>query len=332
MLPPQHNPCASDKSSVTVSKHVTPHADIDVTPKTFHAYLRGLRARNTADKYASCAAAFLRLMDANGYRTFSEIPSGLLSEYASLLSREGATPSTVRVNVYGVKKYLEWVQGKGVAVPTQTKTQLPKRNLQMRSVLPVERISEYFRLADTELEEPVRTAVMMLPCCGLRASEIVSLRLGHIHRANIKLSKLKRGKPTFKETLYLKTIGKGGRERHVPLMDEGVEILLGYLAGWRSRQKGPWLFPRKHGKKHISDRFLRDAVSIVRTRMGIDLTPHTLRRTYITMLWRKGVDLKTLATIAGHANVQTTVDHYIAMEPADAIRAMHNAGSSLTEG
>jgi integrase len=62
-----------------------------------------------------------------------------------------------------------------------------------------------------------------------------------------------------------------------------------------------------------------------------ECTPHTMRRTYVTTLHRKGIDLAIIAKIAGHANVQTTIDHYIATDANDAVAALHNAGSSLTE-
>jgi integrase len=202
----------------------------------------------------------------------------------------------------------------------------------MRGVLPNNQITEYFRQADMLLDEPVRSAAMLLPCCGLRASEIVGLALEDIHRAFIKVNGKKR------PTLYLRVRGKGGKERHVPLLEEGVEILTGYLAGWRRRQPGTWLFPTtyggkvaKKGKKHIGDRTLRGGVQKLCEPLGLKFTPHTMRRTYVTTLWRKGIDLATLARIVGHANVQTTVDHYISMEPQDVLQAVHEAGSSLTE-
>jgi len=69
----------------------------------------------------------------------------------------------------------------------------------------------------------------------------------------------------------------------------------------------------------------------MREPMGMNFTPHTMRRTYVTTLHRKGVDLATIAKIAGHANVQTTVDHYISMEPSSTVKAVHDAGASLTE-
>ena len=311
----------------------------DISISAFREYLSGVKSKSTVRKYSSYAKAFLHLMRSNGYQDFSEIPPGLLSEFASMLGRQKKSPSTIRVHVYAVKKYLDWVRGKGVTVALQTKVDLPKREVRMRPVLPADRFTHYFRQADLELEEPMRTAVMLLPCCGLRASELVSLPLANIQKARVKLQdKDKKGRPKYKTTLFLKVRGKGNKERHVPLMEEGVEIITGYLAGWRRKQKGPWLFPRvtkrpaTNGKKHISDRYLRNAVQQMREPLGLaEITPHTMRRTYITTLWRKKIDLKTIATIAGHANVQTTIDHYIAMEPGDAVNALHDAGSSLTE-
>jgi integrase/recombinase XerD len=218
-----------------------------------------------------------------------------------------------------------------VKVTPQTKLDLPRVHPRHRPVLQPELFTQFFRQADIELQEPLRTAVMLLPCCGLRASEMVNLRLECIQKADVRLNNGK-----TKKTLFLRLVGKGGKERHVPLMEEGVEILTGYLAGWRKKQKGLWLFPSVmaddiKGSKHISDRTLRHAVQSMRQGLGVEFTPHTMRRTYITTLYRKGVDLKTIAEIAGHANIQTTIDHYIITEPGEALEAFHRAGGSLTE-
>ena len=301
----------------------------DLSLVAFQRYLLGVKSPTTAKRYAEYAAKFLRLMQESGYSSFSQLPPGLLAEFGSALSRQGASASTVRVNVFAVKKYLEWVKAQGVEVSTQTKPELPKREIRHRGVLPADRFQQFFRQADLELQEPFRTAVMLLPCCGLRGHELVSMKLESIHRGSIKLQK-----GGEKSTLYLRLVGKGGRERNVPLMEEGVEILTGFLSGWRRRQKGPWLFPQRDdmlGNSHISDRSLRSSVQKLRETLHLEFTPHTMRRTYITLLWRRGVDLGTIAKIAGHASVQTTLDHYIVMEPTDALQALHNAGGSLTE-
>lgn len=324
---PQNLGCSLDGFAGRVPKCVVE----DTTPEAFRKYLRGVRAAKTAEKYYRCAKILVKLMRYNGYTTFADIQPSLLSDLVSTLVKQGKSPSTIRVEVYAAKKYLDWVESRGIQVAKQHKVDLPKREILMREVLPPEQFTNYLRAADLELEEPLRTAVMLLPCCGLRASEMVSLKLEHIHRARVRL---KNGK--MKTTLFLRVLGKGKRERHVPLMEEGVEILTGYLAGWRRRQPGPWLFPntaRKStkGKNPISDRHLRGSLQKLREPLGLEFTPHTMRRTYITTLHRKGVALATIAKIAGHANVQTTIEHYISIEPTDAVRAVHDAGSAIND-
>lgn len=302
----------------------------DVSTTSFLEHLKAIKAPGTATRYAKYARAFRRLMAANGYESFEQLPPGMLGDFAVMCSNSGLNPSTVRVQVYAVKRYLDWVASRGVKVATQTKPELPRKRHQIRESLPQAQFSLYFRQADMDLEEPVRTAVMLLPCSGVRAQEIVTLKLDSIQRVDVKL---KNGKA--KKTLALRVLGKGNKERIVPLMEEGVEILTGYLAGWRKTQAGPWLFPKQSkkqaGKKPISDRALRLALQKLREPLGMDFTPHTMRRTYITMLWRKGIDLKTIAAIAGHVSIQTTIDHYIVMDNTDSVKALHNAGSSLTE-
>lgn len=304
---------------------------VDITTAAFKKYLEGVKSPVTAKRYAEYAGRFLLVMKASGYTSFAKLPPGMLSEYASELSQQGNMPNTVKVYVYAAKKYLEWVAMKGVAVTPQHAPALPQVVIKHRDILKPEMFTQYFRQADMDLQEPLRTAVMLLPCCGLRGGEIVKLRLDQIHKAAVKM---KNGKT--KQTLFFRFQGKGGKERSVPLMEEGVEILTGYLAGWRKRQKGSWLFPsllqdELKGSKPISDRSLRQAVHDLQEPLGVEFSPHTMRRTYITTLWRKGVDITLISKIAGHANIQTTIDHYIVMENDDTLEAFHNAGGALTE-
>lgn len=302
----------------------------DISITAFQEYLLGVKSPVTAKRYSEYASKFLKIVQEAGYKSFTQIPPGMLSEFSAMLSRQKNSASTVRVHVFAAKKYLEWVAMRGVKVTPQHRPELPRQDIRHRPVLPPDLFSLYFQHADLDLQEPTRTAVMLLPCCGLRAQELVSLRLDNIHRGVVKLQNGKE-----KQTLYLRVVGKGNKERNVPLMEEGVEILTGYLAGWRRRQKGPWLFPslasdELNGLKHIGERMLRKALQKMREPLGMDFTPHTMRRTYITMLWRRKVDLKTIAAIAGHSNIQTTINHYIVMEPQDALQALQDAGSSLT--
>jgi integrase len=86
----------------------------------------------------------------------------------------------------------------------------------------------------------------------------------------------------------------------------------------------------KHGAHPMSVRLLRDAVARVREPLGMEITPHTMRRTYLTSLWRMGVDAPTIAKIAGHANIQTLFKHYLALDEQDVLRAVYSKGRAWT--
>ena len=307
----------------------------DTSLKAFKEYLEGTRSPATARKYVPYVRKFLLAVRENGYETLADIPPTFLADYALAVLRNKKAVSTAKLMVHAVKKYLEWAGQRGVTIVTQHKVEFPRQPVRMRSILPTDMFTTFFRYADANLTEPTRTAVMLLPCCGIRSNELLTLRTGDIQPHRVKM-KTPKGKPQrYKNTLVLKVRGKGDKERYVPLMEEGVEILRGFLNGWRSRIPGTWLFPRvtKKGSagRPMSDRHLRATMQKLREPMGLDFTAHTMRRTYITMLWRKNVDLSTIARIAGHASIQTTIDHYIVMEPEDVVKALQDVGDSMAE-
>ena len=306
----------------------------DVSLAAFRRYLESVKAPATVRKYGQCVEHFIELVRVNNYSGFEQLPVDFLTEFILLMQHDGKGPAIIHLHICAVRKYLEWAKTRGVDIRVHTRPELPKVHLRQRPCLSPDMFRDYFRQADMDLIDPVRTAVMLLPCCGLRVSELVGLRLGSLHRAKVLL---KNGKK--KETLFLRVIGKGGRERNVPLMEEGEEILYGYLRGWRKDKPGTWLFPsitkkpETSGVKAVQDSYIRTALREMRKHVGggMVFTPHTMRRTYITMLWRKGVKLEVISKIAGHVNVQTTLNHYIVMDPTDSLQAVHDAGGSLLE-
>jgi integrase len=209
-----------------------------------------------------------------------------------------------------------------IEVPDFHPPEMPRHTRQIRDALAPELFERYFNLA-AELDEPVRTAAMLLPCTGLRGGEMVGLPLGCMKRSKITLRD-----GTEKGVLMFRVFGKGGHERWVPLLDEGAQMVVGYLRGWRrSHSDAKWLFPGRKG--HMSDRTLRAALQHIRTPLGMRFTPHTMRRTYLTTLYRKGVDIGYLAKIAGHTDTKTLLNHYLAINDIDIATAVHETGGSL---
>ncbi len=294
---------------------------IDTSPEAFEKYIAKVRAVSTSRKYSDGAAKFIEFCQLTGYLDWADIPPNILSEFSAYLVANSFAAPSVQLNVYAARKYLNWMVGHGIPIPNIAKPDLPKIVYQVKDLLPPDALSRYFEMADQLLNEPYRTAVMLMPCSGLRISEMVGLPLDAIRKEKIELED-----GNVKTTLVLKVSGKGGDQRVVPLFDEGVKILTQFLSGWRKQCSGQWVFPSNdRGRKHANDRSLRDALVKLRDPLGLDFTPHTMRRTYLVTLWRKGVSEAVLAKIAGHKSVQTLFKHYLALDSQDLLKAVHNA-------
>lgn len=291
----------------------------------FGRFIATVLSEGTEGKYTAAAEKFLTWCALQGWEDWEDLPPTTLRDYCAGLVEAEYRPATVQAQMAGVGRFIKWARQQGYKLATFHDPELPRNHRKVKDSLSPELLTHYFRIAD-DLDEPVRTAAMLLPCAGLRGSELVSLPLSSLRSTRLKLED-----GSIKETTTLVVKGKGGDERMVPLLDEGAKLLAGYVAkgGWRWKQSDPdWLFPGRHG--HLADRTLRSAVQRIREPLKMRFTPHTMRRTYLTSLYRQGVDPLTLAKIAGHKDVKTLMTHYLALDEFDLAGAVHNKGGRLS--
>jgi site-specific recombinase XerD len=291
----------------------------------FGRYIATTRSGPTAKRYLIAVRQFLDWLDryAPG-KNVTQAPRDTLAQYALALLQGNYQSTTIRSHLAGITRYLRWLESKYSAqIPKFNEPELPRtKRKAVKDTLAPAALADYFEAAGM-LEEPVRTAALLLPCSGLRCQEMVSLPLACLQR-----QRLQQVDGTTKDVLTLRVTGKGGHERLVPLLDEGAAVLVEYLRGWRRAHKNPrWLFPGRRGP--MSTRALRNAVQLVRKPSGLLYTPHSMRRTYLTTLFRQGVSPTVLAKIAGHGNVQVLVNHYLQLDADDIAGAVHAAGGRL---
>jgi integrase/recombinase XerC/integrase/recombinase XerD len=301
----------------------------DTSVDQFYQHVLRLNNENTAGKYRLAATKFEHFC--GQYQLpLGDLPPGVLSLFSEVLVTQGLRPNSVAVMSAGAKKYLKWLQASGAITPkTFMSPDLPRIRTEQPTSLRDDDLMEYFRFASV-CPEPARTAIMLLPFCGLRSNELTNLLLSSIKKFEVP----KMGGGTIAQLCFHVEKGKGGDPRTVPLLLDGRPILVSYLSGWRASQFGEYLFPGSDGQP-ISNRVIRHYVQWIRESMAAagrnpdKLTPHTLRRTYITTLWRAGLDVPTIVKIAGHKNVQTTLTHYLAIQPEDMANSVHNKHISL---
>ena len=125
--------------------------------------------------------------------------------------------------------------------------------------------------------------------CGLRISEATRLEISAIDRAN----------------LVLRIVGKGNKERLVPLPQPVLDEL-GHL--WLSHHNPRWLFPNRCGDASLNTQVLSDSFAAAVVAAGIrrDGTPHALRHSYATRLIENGVDIRVVQILLGHASIAST--------------------------
>ncbi|MBI2163829.1 MAG: tyrosine recombinase XerD [candidate division NC10 bacterium] len=140
-----------------------------------------------------------------------------------------------------------------------------------------------------------RAMLELLYASGLRVSELVGLRLADLNLA----------------VGIVRVLGKGDKERLVPLGDAAAENLRAYLTHGRPRMEkrrpSPHLFLGRHGRGLTRQMFWQILKRYVRA-AGItkSVSPHTLRHSFATHLLERGADLRSVQLMLGHADIGTT--------------------------
>lgn len=133
--------------------------------------------------------------------------------------------------------------------------------------------------------------------CGLRISEAVCLQPSHID----------------KHQRTLRIIGKGNKQRLVPLPQS---VLATLRESWKTHRNRNWVFAGNAEGPHLLVRTLRETFHAACQDAGIeDFTPHSLRHAYATRLLEKGVELRVVQILLGHANIHTTEVYTHLTEP-----------------
>jgi integrase/recombinase XerD len=258
---------------------------------------RGLATR-TVEAYARDLAAFTRTVLARGVRRPERLGEADVRAHLAALADGGLSPRSRARALAAIRGFLRFLARAGIL------REDPTRRLRLRR--PPARLPHALDGGATAalLAQPAdgeraglrdRALLELLYACGLRVSEAIGLR-----GAQLNLS-----------AGFVTVVGKGGKERVVPLGRAARAALEAYLARDRPRRLGgrpsPFVFVGRRGRP-----LTRQAVwKLVRRRalaagVGGRTSPHTLRHTFATHLLTGGADLRVVQTLLGHADIGTT--------------------------
>ncbi|WP_407928949.1 site-specific tyrosine recombinase XerD [Heliobacterium mobile] len=269
------------------------HVDIFLTHL---AVERGLSV-NTIEAYRrdlDDLSAFLR---AQGSKDSEEINRNDLVAYLYHVHKRGLSPATRARRLAAIKGFFAFLLEEGLQQEDPTELiDGPRLHRPLPDVLNVEEVIAL-------LETPPRTTVGLrdkamletMYACGLRVSELVGLTLDQV-RLDIG---------------FVRVVGKGAKERIVPLGSHARQAIEEYLEKSRGKLLGQTgekhLFVNQRGKALTRQGFWKILKAYVE-QAGIlkDVTPHTLRHSFATHLLTNGADLRAVQEMLGHADISTT--------------------------
>jgi integrase/recombinase XerD len=257
---------------------------------------RGLSA-NTLAAYSSDLQEIKGFLAANGISGWDELNRDHISAYIQSLGGRLSDRSKAR-RIAALRSFFKHLQLVGAVRQNPTaRVTFPKAGLSLPRVLSGSEVESLLRQPDDThpLGKRDRAMLELLYATGLRVSELTDLQLRQLHL----------------EPGYLVVVGKGGKERVVPLGEWAAEALKLYLEeGRRILLKGgssPEIFVNHRGKK-LSRQGVWKIIKQVALQASIrqNITPHMLRHSFATHLLENGADLRSLQTMLGHADISTT--------------------------
>ncbi len=221
----------------------------------------------------------------------------VVGEFVARLGRQGRRATTQARKVAAIRSFYGFARREGIIERDLANLIDPPRPGQyLPEVLTPDEVERILAAPDDN-PAGVRDAAILelLYACGLRVSELTGLDLDRLNLAG----------------LEVRVIGKGNRERRVPMGEPARERLHRYLSGprqaWTAGRPTPAVFVSQRG-----GRLGRESVwRLVRrgslaAGIGADVTPHTFRHSFATHLLEGGADLRVVQSLLGHASISTT--------------------------
>ena len=216
--------------------------------------------------------------------------------YLKELSKTNCTNSISRKLVSLRMLYIFLVKENIVKENLMSSFTLPTRDKKLPIVLSQEEMIEILDgiIVCDAISSRNRCMVELLYATGMRISELLNLTLKDL---NIKMG-------------FIKVIGKGNKERMIPIGSYVGEILEQYINDYRAEfniKNDSLLFFNKHGQRLSREEFYSILQTIVNsTSITKKVSPHTFRHTFATHLLENGADLRSIQELLGHSDISTT--------------------------
>jgi integrase/recombinase XerD len=259
---------------------------------------RGL-AQNTIDSYSRDLEKLILFLDENEIDfTPISIDAATVKEFNYAIAKKINPRSQARI-ISGLRSFFDYLVFEDYRETNPTDlVEAPKIGRKLPDTLSVDEINELISAVDLghPQGERNRTILETLYSCGLRVSELITLKISDL----------------FFEEGFIKVTGKGNKERFVPIHYNAQKYITIYITEIRSHLKPAKSFEDTLFLNRRSKGLTRQMIFTILKELAVKInlnkkiSPHTLRHSFATHLLKNGADLRAIQLMLGHESITTT--------------------------
>jgi integrase/recombinase XerD len=256
-------------------------------------------SENTIDSYRTDISSLLRYLEEFQIDDLSKINYENLIAFFKELKNAGLNSRSAARYYSSLKGFFNYLAAnKYIVTSPLEKVPTPKLAKNLPPVLSINEVNAILSMPDKENKLGLRDKAVLetFYACGIRVSELINLKLSDL----------------FLPEEVIRVLGKGAKERLVPIGSSAIEWVNTYLKQSRlllekKNKSGNFLFLNNHGTK-LSRMGIWKIVNRYVVEAGIqkEVHPHTFRHSFATHLLEGGADLRAVQEMLGHADISTT--------------------------
>ncbi|MFA5339599.1 MAG: site-specific tyrosine recombinase XerD [Candidatus Omnitrophota bacterium] len=268
--------------------------------KEFMDYLsveRGL-SKNTLESYSRDLNKYAGYLKKKGINNLDKVKRPDIQDFMMGLKNDKLNASSIARNLVAIKVFHRYLTSQRLLKEDVTSViETPKLWKTLPDVLDEKEVEAILDSPNTRLKQGLRdrAALELMYATGMRVSELVNLKLTDIHI----------------DMGFVKCLGKGQKERIIPVGSKAKEAIQKYLEKARpkflKKDDSGAIFLTRLGKPMSRQTFWMVIKHYVKdARIKKRVTPHTLRHSFATHLLQNGADLRIVQELLGHVNISTT--------------------------
>lgn len=256
-------------------------------------------SQHTIESYKRQLNKFLKFLEQQNITDMTYVTKSIVQVFLNEEQQQSLSTRTIAQLITSLRSFFKYLTLENfIEENPLSQLKLPKMPKQLPKYLTLDEVDKLLLL---EVDQPehfkLRTRVLieLLYSCGMRISELISLKIEHVH-AHMGL---------------INVVGKGDKERMIPVNSYALELIETYLQTARPRilknRQSDFLLLNHHGKQ-LTRQGAWKLIQQAAKQSGIEkpVSPHMLRHSFATHLIENGADLRIVQELLGHSDISTT--------------------------